>query len=810
MGLVGLMTGTILLASAAGFVPNAQKELLRGRAKLCESLAISGTALASSGDREGLNVMMESIVKRDDQVVSIGMRRDSGELIAFSGPHIESWNPKSTNTAVQMTVPIFRYGKTYGHLEVVFLSQGGFLGLNYWAPAWLLVVLVPACLVQFSVFLRKTLESLDPTAAVPQHVRGALDTLTVGLMLIDARGRILFSNRLLADSIGLDPYEVVGTKTSIIRWILDDNTQQLPWQECAQTGAMVTGRILHYRDQKRSLTFSVNCTPILQQGYMVTFEDITILEENKVELAKARDDAERANQSKSVFLANMSHEIRTPMNAILGFTEVLRRDIERDEHKRKGHLNTIHSSGTHLLNLINDILDLSKIEADRLEVESIRCAVHRVIADVVTVMRVRAEEKNIALDFQFETSIPENIVSDPARLRQILTNLVGNAIKFTESGGVRIVTRFNKSQSGGKIVIHVVDTGIGMSDEGAAKIFDPFSQADASVTRRFGGTGLGLSISKRFAEALGGGISVTSEEGIGSVFTVTIDAGDVSSEPLIHPTKADLASGLEEEDRIAVRLPNMRVLVVDDGQENRDLMCVVLEEAGTTFETAENGLEALEKASQQDWDVILMDVQMPVMDGNTATRTLREKGYSKPIYALTAHAMQTAIQECLDSGFDGVLTKPIDFDHLITTLAEISGSAVSIESPCRVLETCPPTPDQTKEQSTCEPITSTLPTGKERFRKIVAQFVERLDDRFNSIESAVSSKDFGQLVELGHSLKGAAGNCGFSPLAEKAAVLEVAGKNEDMASAESTLADLRRLHQRIEVPAPPESSTLAT
>ncbi|MGI9471418.1 MAG: response regulator [Rubripirellula sp.] len=807
MGLVGLMTGTILLASAAGFVPNAQKELLRGRAKLCESLAISGTALASSGDRDGLKLMMESIVNRDDQVISIGMRRESGDLMAWSGPHESSWDASSMNSAVQMTVPIFRYGKTYGHLEVVFLSPGGFLGLNYWAPAWLLVVLVPACLVQFSVFLRKTLNSLDPSAAVPQHVRGALDTLTVGLMLIDARGRILFSNRLLADSLGLDPYEVVGTRASVIEWIRDDDSEALPWQECAESGEMVTGRVLHYRDPIRNLTFSVNCTPILEQGYMVTFEDITTLEENKVELAKARDDAERANQSKSVFLANMSHEIRTPMNAILGFTEVLRRNIERDETKRRSHLNTIHSSGTHLLNLINDILDLSKIEADRLEVESIRCGIHQVIADVVTVMRVRAEEKDISLDFIFETAIPETITSDPARLRQILTNLIGNAIKFTESGGVRIVTRFDETGPNQKIIMHVVDTGIGMSDEAAAKIFDPFSQADASVTRRFGGTGLGLSISKRFAEALGGNIAVTSEQGVGSVFTVTIDAGDLHNANLIHPTVEDLASETTDEENLAICLPDLRVLVVDDGQENRDLMCVVLEEAGTIFETAENGLEAIQKANASHWDVILMDVQMPVMDGNTATRKLRSQGYKKPIFALTAHAMKTAVQECMEAGFDGVLTKPIDFDHLITTLAKIAGTEVSIEKPNTLIAPSSKTKNHIPDSQ--EPITSTLPTNKERFRSIVAQFVDRLDDRFDTIESAVSESNYEELIELGHSLKGASGNCGFGLIANSAVDLEEAGRNRDASRGFEVLAELRHLRGRITVPEPSEPTSPA-
>ncbi len=811
--LVGLMTGTLLVASAAGFFPNAQREVLRGRAKLCESLAISGTAMASSGNVADIEVTLQSIVKRDDQIESIGFRLSSGELLVAAGSHEQTWNPASTNSAQQMSVPIFRHGNRYGSLEVVFASTGGFLGLNYWAPAWLLIVLIPACFVQYSFFLRRVLDSLDPNGAVPQRVRDTFDHLAVGVLVTDQRERILLVNRLFTETIGLDANKAFGMKASSIEWIREDESQELPWVESMRTGEMVSGRILRLDVGDRRMTFNVNSTPIADCGVMVILEDITQLEENKVALAEARDAAEQANESKSAFLANMSHEIRTPMNAILGFTEVLRRNIERDETKRQRHLNTIHSSGTHLLNLINDILDLSKIEADRMEVESIPCAVHRVVADVVTVMRVRADEKNITLDYQFEGEIPEQITSDPARLRQVLTNLIGNSIKFTEKGGVRVLTRLVNESESPKIVIQVVDTGIGMTDEAAERIFDPFSQADVSVTRRFGGTGLGLSISKRIAEVLGGGISVSSEAGVGSVFTVIIDTGPLVDTPMISPNLADLEQDCDEEEHLAIHLPQLRVLLVDDGEENRDLMSVILEEAGTTFATAENGLEAIELANQQEWDVILMDMQMPVMDGYTATRKLRAEGYQKPIIALTAHAMQHAEQECRDAGCSGFLTKPIDIDRLITTLAEIAGIEVTAAAVqkrdlnddavtnIRQSDTISSRAIQTGVAVDLEPIRSTLPMHKERFREIVVQFVSRLDERFDAIQAALERGDAGQLADLGHSLKGASGNCGFASLAETALKLETSSRAADLDSVPAILREFRELHARIEVPA---------
>ena len=817
--LVGLMTGTLLIASASEFFPNEQRHILRGRAKLCEALALSGSVMVSSNRLADLDVTLQSIVARDEQIHSIGFRSDRDKLLVDAGDHVQHWDAQSKNATEYMRVPIFRKDKRLGVLEIAFASTGGFLGLNYWAPAWLLIILIPACLIQFSFFLRKTLDSLDPNGAVPKHVKDTFDRLAVGVILVDSRDRMILTNRLFSETAGLDVAAMIGKSPSEIAWIHDEAPQEFPWIESVRTGEMVSGHVLHLNNDGRRMTFNVNSTPIAGSGVMVTLENITLLEENKIELAKAKDAAEQASQSKSAFLANMSHEIRTPMNAILGFTEVLRRNIERDETKRQRHLNTIHSSGTHLLNLINDILDLSKIEADRMEVESVPCAVHRVIAEVVTVMRVRADEDNITLDYEFENAIPESILSDPARVRQILTNLIGNAIKFTEEGGVRIITRLDQQDGDAKIIMQIIDTGIGMTSEAAAKIFDPFAQADASVTRRFGGTGLGLSISKRFAEALGGEIVVTSEPGVGSVFAVTIDAGDIDGIDLMVPNIEELESVSEDEEHLAIHLPGLRVLLVDDGEENRDLMSVVLQEAGTTYATAENGLEAVEKATEQSWDVILMDMQMPVMDGYTATRTLRSQGYDKPIIALTAHAMQHAEQECRDAGCSGFLTKPVDFDRLIGMLAEIAGMEVSVavepqvhlegvsetDSANAIVPELEPLPVSEGEDAS-GPIHSTLPMHKERFRKIVVQFVDRLDERFDAIEKLIEQGNATQLTDLGHSLKGASGNCGLLPLSEVAARLEESSREGDLESLPEILAELRELSHRIEIPEPVEGS----
>ena len=287
------------------------------------------------------------------------------------------------------------------------------------------------------------------------------------------------------------------------------------------------------------------------------------------------------------------------------------------------------------------MLDLFKVEAGRLDVEQIELAPHLLLRDVVKVLSVKAEEKNISLDFDVVGEVPEKIYSDPTRLRQIVTNLVGNAIKFTDKGGVKVVLQFAATKGAKRLAIDVIDTGVGMRQDKLENIFEAFVQADSSVARHFGGTGLGLAISRRFARALGGDVVVRSEVGEGSVFTVLIDPGPLADVGFID---AEIALSKDEDTDEARQgrwqFPPARVLVVDDGEENRELIDIVLGDVGLQVESAENGKVGLEKATSMPFDVVLMDMQMPVMDGRKATRLMREQGLQIPIIALTANAMK--------------------------------------------------------------------------------------------------------------------------------------------------------------------------
>jgi PAS domain S-box-containing protein len=401
-------------------------------------------------------------------------------------------------------------------------------------------------------------------------------------------------------------------------------------------------------------------------GFIVLANDITRYKEIQQELKDARDAAEVANSTKSAFLANMSHEIRTPLGAVLGFSELLLND-DMSASDRHNSVEVIKRNGQLLSNIINDILDLSKVEAGKMEIERIEVPFSEIMKEISSSLSLGASEKGLKLIVGSQGTIPNYIKTDPLRLRQILLNIVGNAIKFTQRGSVQVTFQMINVDGDLKLAFIVKDTGEGIQPEQINRLFVPFSQADASTTRKFGGTGLGLVLSKKLANSLGGDIVLTeTTPGKGSTFTITIDPGEVNLEV---ESKSQYQFSNMAATKEGLSLSPLNILLVDDSLDNQLLITRILKKAGAAVTTASNGREGYEQALNGSYDVVLMDLQMPEMDGYEATKLLRNNSYKKPIIALTAHAMKEERERSLKSGFDNHITKPIDQKLLINTLS---------------------------------------------------------------------------------------------------------------------------------------------
>ncbi|GAA3958643.1 response regulator [Allohahella marinimesophila] len=507
--------------------------------------------------------------------------------------------------------------------------------------------------------------------------------------IMDLDGTLTEINRTALESSGYSRKEVLGRLFWETPWWRGSSQVQALIRAGAEAAAMgepMRVELSYWLADGSERITDFALTPIRNDINEIIFlaataSDITARKQTEKALEAARRAAEQANQAKSEFLANMSHEIRTPMSAILGYADILGSHL--DDPDDLVSIETIRRNGRYLLELINDVLDLSKIEAGKLEVNPEPSSPAAVVSEVFSLMEVRAGEKGLDFEVLMPKQLPEFINTDPVRLRQILINLTANAIKFTEKGSVELAVSFDDTSTPPIISFAISDTGVGIPEPQMDAIFQAFQQGDNTMTRRFGGTGLGLTISRQLAALLNGSLSVDSSVGVGSTFTLRLTIDEACKLRLVEPELSSAGSRATLVDQ-PDSLTGVHILVVDDRDDIRLLVQRLIERAGGTTRAAPNGLAALasvelSKTLGPAFDAVIMDMQMPIMDGFEATRQLRDDGFDRPIIALTAGAMLGEREKCLEAGCSSYLSKPVDEHRLIQLILEARAQVAVVE-----------------------------------------------------------------------------------------------------------------------------------
>jgi signal transduction histidine kinase/CheY-like chemotaxis protein/HPt (histidine-containing phosphotransfer) domain-containing protein len=639
---------------------------------------------------------------------------------------------------------------------------------------------------------RHAVEAGDSTQTLIEAVR-SFNSNYASTFVIDPSGRFLSTKHAPIPDGETTPERLFESiRTQNASGMLSSNREKLLWSKAEIPGTAYQVVLLH-REQDDSvahfmsefgapmfvtvvvfLWISTWAALILGALFKKLDAQKRLLEEQTTDVAEARDKALKASMAKGEFLANMSHEIRTPLTAIIGFSESLLSSDQTVEERIKA-INTINHSGKHLLHVIDEILDLSKIEANKLTVERIKVSPVQLLQEIDSVIRMQAAGKGLAFDIYYNFPIPDSITTDPTRLKQILLNLAGNAIKFTEKGSIQINVSFDPQPQ--QMVFEVVDTGIGMTTDQARNVFDAFTQADTSITRKYGGTGLGLTLSSQLSEMLGGSLSLDSEIGVGSRFTVTVDAGDLEGVTYLSQTDDAAACQSSVTEPIPANSLVGSVLIAEDNPANQALLKMYVTKAGATATVAEDGQRAVEHAFATGFDLIFMDMQMPKMSGIEATAELRERGYNGPIIALTANSTTEDRALCLQAGCDDFLPKPIDRDKFFKTLDRYLPKA-----------------DTTENDS---PVISKLIDEEPDLVCLLEGFIGHLPASMDALESAAAKNDWDTLKEQAHQLKGLGGGYGYPDLTTLAGKLEFQIINRNKSEVASLITAMTRYCERI-------------
>ncbi len=598
-----------------------------------------------------------------------------------------------------------------------------------------------------------------------------LQSIGNGVFVIDKENLISFVNQFAVKLLGWEITDLISERYEVILFGKDKDSENIPDDDSIISPiqfALIEGETTHvnaetfYCRDGSSFLVEYTCVPLLENeeiiGAVITFQDITERRDLEIAVSEARDTALEIAKEKANFLANMSHEIRTPLNGIIGISEFLGETNLSVE--QQDYVGTLKISSKLLLDIVNDILDFSKIEAGKLELEESDFDLREIVAETIKLFIPEAYKRKINLEFDIQEDIDNELHTDAGRLRQILNNLIGNAIKFTENGKVSLIV---SKKDVGILHFEVIDTGIGIERRKQNKIFEPFSQADISTTRQFGGTGLGLAISKQLVEMMGGKIGVESEIGMGSKFWFTIKLKENLNAAGKLSADIDLVTSVFPSDP-----HDLKVLVVDDNQINQEVALGRLQQLGIFAEVVNNGKEAVEICEKNEFDLILMDCRMPIMDGFQSTALLRrlKAPFKQPkIIAMTASVTADERARCLASGMDDYLTKPMTIDALEQTLnkhfsLQITPRRLDVEANFIQHPLA-----QIIDEKTLKSFIEIEERGEKDFTaEMLSLYLKHTETQLSELNTAFSNQDIEIVKNKVHSLRGSSGNIGLNQL----------------------------------------------
>jgi PAS domain S-box-containing protein len=581
-----------------------------------------------------------------------------------------------------------------------------------------------------------------------EKYRGIIQNINLGLLEVDNDERIMFANQSFCQITGYSPEELIGQVASSL-FLDSSNEASMDEKNSLRKKGISDAYDIRIKDKHDNYKWMmISGAPLYDDkntliGSIGIHLDVTEQKALENELIKSKKVAEESSKAKEIFLANMSHEIRTPMNAILGMSRLLTKTNQNSQQKT--YTNAIIQSAENLIVIINDILDLSKIDAGQMQIESIGFSLSDLVSQLERILKYKTEEKGLEFNTASSVHIPQILIGDPYRINQILLNLVGNAIKFTEQGSVELWCKLGSTKNGvNQIVFTVKDTGIGIDPEYLKHLYKDFSQEDASVTRKFGGTGLGLSISKKLISLMGGEMNIESTKGEGTVISFSLSMPTGSSNALAPEIDDTLELKAQQRELI-----NKKILLVEDNDFNRLLANTILTTYGATVTEAWNGKVAIELSEQQNFDIIIMDVQMPVMNGFEATRHIRQVLQSKiPILALTANAVKGEKDKCIAAGMDDYIAKPFEESHLVKTICQMLKKASD-----GFIQETDISENESGQLYSIVTLKETAGADDAFIIKMLNTFIHQGRDCLSSLDKAIQHKNMDELQAIVHKMK---------------------------------------------------------